>query len=230
MAITATTTPMMPAAIPPSASPGAVSSQYGGPDINSVVLGLVDRRPWQYWDTFRWNVASPTIPLPTQINMFSVPMNAVDLYTGLRKTKLDTNMTQPGQFAGPECLILQQIGIKICAGNIQPSVDQFFENCWMEFKINQKIFWEGQPWQYPSGTGYTGSQNQAGTYEFWTNGFAAPQATRRAGSFSKYIAPLQPFTLTFFFPGVPAGSAPPTMTTNFKLVVYLDGLADTVVQ
>ena len=214
------------AGLPPAAPAGSVQSQYGGPDINSVVLGLVDRRPWQYWDTFRWNLASPAITLPSEVALFSVPINQLDIYTGLRKTKLDTNMTQSGQFAAPECLILQQIGIYMCEGNTKAAIDQFWENCYMEFKINQKIFWEGQPWQFPGGVGYMGGNALAtSTDAFWTNGFPAPQATRRAGSFSKYIAPLQPFTLKFFFPGTP-----PTMATNFKLVVFLDGLADTVVQ
>lgn len=215
-----------PNALPAAAAPGAVRSQYGGPDINSVVLGLVDRRPWQYWDTFRWTLASPTVALPSEVALFTVPINQLDVYTGLRKTKLDTNMTQSGQFAAPECLILQQIGIYLCEGNTKTAIDQFFENCYMEFKINSKVFWEGQPWQFPSGVGYMGNQAAASTTDqFWTNGFPAPQATRRAGSFSKYIAPLQPFTLKFFFPGTP-----PTMATSFKLVVFLDGLADTVVQ
>ena len=94
----------------------------------------------------------------------------------------------------------------------------------MEFKISNKIFWEGQPWQFPAGVGIMGHQNPSSTDQFLTNGFPAPQATRRAGSFSKYIAPLQPFTLKFFFPGTP-----PTIATNFKLVVFLDGLSDTSV-
>ncbi len=193
------------------------------PDVNSVVGGLVDRRPWQYWDTFTWPLASPTVALPSEVALFTVPMNQLDLYvTTMRKTKLQTNMTASGQFVAPECLLLQQIGIYLCEGNTKAAIDQFFENCYMEFKINQKIFWEGQPWQYPAGVGMMGG-NALGTSTdaFWTNGFPAPQATRRAGNFSKYIAPLQPFSLKFIFPGTP-----PTMATAFKLVVFLDGLAD----
>jgi hypothetical protein len=229
MAITQTSSPTTASAasmLPATAAPGMVSSNYGGPDINSVVLGLVDRRPWQYWDTFIWNLASPAVAIPSEVALFTVPINQLDIYTGLRKTKLQTNMTQSGQFPAPECLILQQIGIYICEGNTKAAIDQFFENCYMEFRINQKIFWEGQPWQFPAGVGYMGTLGSGtSTQESWTNGFPAPQATRRAGSFSKYIAPLQPFTVKFLFPGTP-----PTMATNFKLVVFLDGLADTVVQ
>lgn len=196
------------------------------PDPNSVVGGLVDRRPWQYWDTFTWPVASPTVALPSEVALFTVPINQLDIYTSLRKTKLQTNMTSPGQFSAPDCLLLQQIGIYICQGNTLTAVNQFFENCYMEFRINTKIFWEGQPWQFPAGVGlFPGGQNPTGTAEIISNGFVAPQATRRAGSFSKYIAPLQPFSLKFIFPGTP-----PTMATAFKLVVFLDGLSDTVVQ
>lgn len=212
-------------ALAPASNPVPVAPVApGGPDINSVVGGLVDRRPWQYWDTFTWNLASPAIPLPSEVALFTVPINQLDIYTGLRKSKRLTNMNASGNFVAPECLILQQIGIYICQGNTKVAIDQFFENCWMEFKINNKIFFEGQPWQFPAGVGYTGNQNPTGAQEFWVNGFPAPQATRRAGQFSKYIAPLQPFTCKFFFDGTP-----PTMATNFKLVVFLDGLADTAV-
>lgn len=210
-----TNSPNTPMPAPSPAPPRA-------PDINSVVGGVVDRRPWQYWDTWTNPLASPTVAVPSEIALFTVPINQLDVYTGLRKTKLQTNMTASGQFVAPECLILQQIGIYICAGNTKAAIDQFFENCYMEFRINQKIFFEGQPWQFPSGTGYTGTPTS--TTDYWVNGFPAPQATRRAGPFSKYIAPLQPFSLKFIFPGTP-----PTMATAFKLVVFLDGLADTAV-
>lgn len=196
------------------------------PDVNSVVGGLVDRRPWQYWDTFRWPLASPVVALPSEVALFTVPINQLDVYTGLRKTKLDTNMKASGQFVAPECLLLQQIGIYPCEGNTKSAIDQLFENCYMEFKINEKIFWEGQPWQFPAGVGMMGGNALAtSTDAFWTNGFPAPQATRRVGKFAKYIAPLQPFSLVFKFPGTP-----PTMATAFKLVVFLDGLSDAAVQ
>lgn len=208
-----------------SASPASTSAvaavSSNVPNVNSVVGGVVDRRPWQYWDTFFWPLASPAVPLPSEVAMFTVPINQLDVYTNTRKTKLQTNMTASGQFVAPECILLQQIGIYICAGDSLADINKYFENCYMEFKINQKIFWEGQPWQFPSGVGMTGYQNPTGTAEYFVNGFPAPQATRRAGSFSKYIAPLQPFTLKFFFPGTP-----PTLASAFKLVVFLDGLSD----
>lgn len=199
-----------------------------GPNPNAVLGGVVDRRPWRYWDTFTWPTTSPTTALPSEIALFTVPMQQTDLYvTTLRKTKLQTNMTKSGEFAAPECLLMQQISIYLCqgSGNTKVNIDQFFENCWMEFKINNKIFWEGLPWMFPAGLGYMGTPAIANTADQnWTNGFPAPQAAWRAGTFSKYIAPLQPFSLRFFFPGTA-----PTMATNFKLVVFLDGLADTSV-
>ena len=69
------------------------------------------------------------------------------------------------------------------------------------------------------------------TQESWTNGFPAPQATRRAGSFSKYIAPLQQFSMTITFPGTP-----PTMATTANggvglyMIPFFDGLTDRSVQ
>jgi hypothetical protein len=209
---------------------GTVNTQVmgGGPNPNAVVGGVVDRRPWRYWDTFTWPTASPTVPLPNNIALFTVPMQQIDAYVPtLRKTKLQTNMTKSGEFPSPECLLMQQLSIYLCQdfGNTKVNIDQFFEGCWLEFKINNKIFWEGLPWMFPAGLGYMGTPAVANTADQnWTNGFPAPQAAWRAGTFSKYIAPLQPFSLNFFFP------TPPTMATPFKLVVFLDGLADTAVQ
>ena len=201
------------------------TTQQTGPNPNAVVGGLVDRRPWRYWDTFKWGLASPAVALPSSVALFTVPINQLDLYTGVRKTKLDTNMNASGMFNAPECLLMQQISIYICGGNTLAAINQFFENCWLEMKINQKIFWEGLPWMFPSGLGYMGQTAAADTAEFITNGLPAPQAAWKAGSFSKYIAPLQPFSVTFYFPGTP-----PTMASAFKLVLFLDGLADTAVQ
>ena len=197
-----------------------------GPNPNAVLGGVVDRRPWRYWDTRNFNLASPPVSLPTTISFFQVAIGQLDPVTLTPKTKLQTNMNAGGMFNAPECLLMQQLSLYLCLGNTFGDILKVWENCYLEFKISGKIFWEGLPVMFPSGLGLMGAQNPGGTDQFFTNGFPAPQAAWRAGSFSKYIAPLQPFTCTLIFPGVPQGSAPPTLASNFKLVAFLDGLAD----
>jgi len=194
-------------------------------DINSIMGGWVDRGPWKYWDTWTNLLASPTVAVPSEVDFFTVPIGQLDVYTGLRKTKLQTNMVRSGQFAPPRCLVLMQIGIYLDSTNIKSDNDKFYDSCYMEMKIDDKIFYEGQPWLFPAGVGMMGTQNQQGTDQWQTNGFPAPQATWRSPEFAKYIAPIQQFSLYFIFPGTP-----PTMTNQFRVVVFLDGLTDRSVQ
>lgn len=190
-------------------------------DINSIMGGWVDRGPWKYWDNWTNPVASPTVAVPSTVDFFTVPIGQLDVYTGLRKTKLQTNMTRSGQFAPPRCLVLMQIGFHIFSTDTKADVDKVFNGCYMEFKIDDKIFFEGPLWFFPSGTGYTGSQNQAGTDQWWNNGFPAPQATWRSPEFARYIAPIQQFSLQLIFPGTP-----PTLASAFTVQAFLDGLTD----
>lgn len=197
-----------------------------GQDINSIMGGWVDRGPWKYWDTWTNLVGSPTIAVPSSVDFFTVPIGQVDIYTGLRKTKLQTNMVRSGQFAPPRCLVLMQIGVQITSTNIKADVDKVFNNCYLEFKIDDKIFYEGFLWMFPSGTGYTGSVNPGGTDQYFNNGFPAPQATWRSPEFAKYIAPIQQFSLSLKFPNLVL----PTLANQFQLVTFLDGLTDRAVQ
>src|ERR1700676_1193806 len=100
MALTPTTVaPAVPTAAP-------VRQQ----DINSIMGGWVGRGPWKYWDTWNNLLASPAAAIPSTVDMFTVPVGQIDVYTGLRKTKLQTNMVRSGQFAPPRCLVLMQVG------------------------------------------------------------------------------------------------------------------------
>ena len=96
-----------------AAAPASASTAVRQQDINSIMGGWVDRGPWKYWDTWTNPVASPTVPVPSSVDFFTVPIGQLDVYTGLRKTKLQTNMVRSGQFAPPRCLVLMQIGVHI---------------------------------------------------------------------------------------------------------------------
>jgi len=228
-------------AIQPQATPAIQQSPAPGPrmgpngyplstsnpkDINSIVGGMIDRTPWRWWDTFNKPLPSPNTATPSQVSFFQVAMNQVDPITGLVKTKLDTNMTQAGQFSPPYCLVMYQIGFHIESSDIRADIDKFINTCWIEFKILGKVFFEGLPYMFPDGYGLMGQPNPTGGAgdQNWTNGFPAPQAGWRFNEFPRYIPPLTQFTMTAFFP------AAQTFAANFKVVAILDGLTDLPVQ
>jgi hypothetical protein len=195
-------------------------------DINSVVAGMVDRGAWRYWDTL--TTAAGTTLQPSYI-LFQNPIGSQDPITSLTKNKLDTNMTKSGQFPPPRCLVLEAICIDFDF-MLLADIIKFCQSYYLEFRIDDKIFFEGKLKYFPSGDGVFGASTLSGDYS-WANGFMAPQATVRWGRYSKYIAPLQAFTFSLICP-----VTPPTLTTavnggvGLKLVPYLDGLTDRSVQ
>ena len=201
------------------------ASQAQGRNTNAIMAGWVDRGPWQYWDTVTGNAATPLL---TQYGVFSVPINGQNpLPPGGVKTKLLTNLQLGGQFPPPKCLLLMQLGFYFSSRMVKADTDLVLDNCWMEFRIDDKIFHEGQLWEFPPGAGLTGVSQQTGVGVF-TNGMPAPCYGRRYMDWSKYIAPLQLFSLVINFPGTP-----PTMDANgigLYMPVVMDGLTDRSVQ
>lgn len=217
------------------------ASQAQGRNTNSIMAGWIDRGPWQYWDTVQQTAGSALL---TQYAVFSVPIGQQNpLAGGATKTKLQTNMQQSGTFPPPRCLLLLQLGFLFGAQPItvsggpqngviwtpmfQDDVAAVLNSSYMEFRIDDKIFHEGQLWQFPPGVGMTGQTSQSGQQN-WTNGLVAPCYSRRYGDWAKYIAPLQLFSLTIYFPGTP-----PTMDSNgpgLYMPVFMDGLTDRSVQ
>ena len=99
MAIQPQATPAIQQSPGPRMGPNGYPLSTSNPkDINSIVGGMIDRTPWRWWDTFNKPLPSPNTAAPSQLSFFQVAMNQVDPITGLVKTKLDTNMTQAGQF------------------------------------------------------------------------------------------------------------------------------------
>jgi hypothetical protein len=205
------------------------ASEAQGRNTNSIMSGWVDRGPWQYWDTI---TALPGTALEQTYSPFSVPIGSQNPLPGspATKTKLQTNMVRGNQFPPPRCLLLIQIGFYFSSRMFKVDIDNFIDGCWMEFRIDDKIFHEGQPWQFPGGAGLAGVSTQSGE-SVYTLGLPAPCYTRRYDSWSKYIAPLQQFSMTITFPtpptmsGTEGGTAP-----GLYLVVFLDGLTDRSVQ
>lgn len=201
------------------------ASEAQGRNTNSIMAGWVDRGPWQYWDTVTC-AAGATVE--QQYSPFSVPIGAQNPLTNTTKTKLQTNMVRGNQFPPPRCLLLMQIGFYFSSRMFKVDIDSILDACWMEFRIDDKIFHEGQLWQFPGGAGLSGVSTQNGE-SVYTLGVPAPNFTRRYGDWSKYIAPLQQFSMTITFPTPPAMSGT-TGDPGLYMVVFLDGLTDRSVQ
>ena len=204
-------------------------------DINSIMAGWVDRGPWQYYDTIR-------VPNATQFaasySPFSTPIGAGDpLYNNVAKTKLITNMLRGNNFPPPRCLVIMQIGFYFSSQMAKGDIDLVLDNAFVEVRIDDKIFMEGQLWQFPPGVGMAGVTTQTGVGAF-TNGLPSLEATRRYGEYSKYVAPLQQFSMTITFSGTPPTTGGNTLTgggatspaNNVYLVPFFDGLTDRSVQ
>jgi hypothetical protein len=207
------------------------AQQAQGKNTNSIMAGWVDRGPWQYWDTIDngggVTPGAPGEPVSSTYNPFSVPIGQINPLTNLAKTKLETNMVRGNQFPPPRCLLLIAIGFYFSSRMLKVDIDAILDNCWMEFRIDDKIFHEGQLWQFPGGVGLAGVTTNSGE-SVYTNGLPSPVYTRRYNEWAKYIAPLQQFSMLVTFPGTP-----PTMSSTgigVYMPIYLDGLTDRSVQ
>jgi len=202
--------------------PQGTMAADGGRNTNAIMAGWIDRGPWYYYDTV--NVAAGA--LAAQYSPFSVPIGAQDPLTSTTKTKLATNMLSGNSFPPPRCLLLMQLGFYFSSRMTKHDIDLVLDNCYFEFRIDDKIFHEGHMWEYGAGGGLTGvsTQNAESVY---TNGMPSPFQVKRFDDFSKYIAPLQRFSMVINFPGTP-----PTLTgpAGLYLVCILDGLTDRSVQ
>jgi hypothetical protein len=212
-----------------------------GRDINSIMAGWVDRGPWQYWDTVR---QAPSSVLLATYSPFSVPIGAPDPFNNVAKTKLLTNMVRGNNFPPPRCLVIMQVGFLYSPQMFKPDIDLFMDNAFVEVRIDDKIYMEGQIWQFPSGVGEFLASTQTGQAAV-ANGLPTLEATRRYGEYSKYVAPLQQFSMLINFPGTPPTVSAQIITgggvggtigsstannTAVYVVPFFDGLTDRAVQ
>jgi hypothetical protein len=198
-----------------------------GKDTNAILEGFVDRCPWTFFDT----VTQPAAVLSATYNPFAVPIGSPDAITGQQKTKLQTNMRRGNQFPPPQCLIMQSIGVHFAGTQgtaatpmVKADIDRWLNSCYIEFRIDEKIFHEGFLWMFPSGGGLSGTTTN-NAESAWVNGLPAVQYTRRYDRWSRYIAPQQQFSLTVVFPGTP-----PTTDGTSVVIFTLDGITDRSVQ
>jgi len=208
-------------------SPYLTAAQAQGKNTNAIMADWVDRGPYIWWDTFR---VAAGVTVQSSYSMFSIPIGQLDPLSPsgtATKTKLETNMQQGNSFPPPKCLLIEQIGF-IPSGDMLPSDwIALVKNCYIEFRIDDKIFHEGHLDYFPAGAGIMGVSTQTG-FATITNGFPTPVASRRYGPWAKYIAPLQRFSLSILFP-----ETTPTISAlgpGLNVRIVLDGLTDRSVQ
>ena len=221
------------------ASPVAMGMGVGR-NTNAFVANTVDQEPYVYWDAGTL-IAAAGAQVSGQYFTFSIPIGTPNpaLTGGIANTKLQTNMQVGNQFPPPRCLLLNAICFQYASNMLKADIDAIENGAYFEFKIADKIFFEGYLRDCPAGAGLMGVSTNSGE-SVYTNGWPTPAGRRTFGSWAKYIPPLTRFSLNVVFNGsnnIVGGSAtPPTMTvagsggTGMNIRVVLDGITALPVQ
>jgi hypothetical protein len=207
----------------------------GQPDINAILGGYTDRGIWTYYYTVKV-AAGATVG--TLYNFFGAAIGQADPYPLTTPapvlTKVETNIPNGNFFNPPRDLILDQLGFHFEVDTRLADMQAIIKNSFFEFKIDDKIFFEGKMWKHPPGTGLAGMSTQT-LESSWTIGQPNMQATFRFGNFAKYIAPLQRYSLILYFPETPLpvllpAAGPQGTGVGMWLVAFMKGLTDRAVQ
>ncbi len=206
---------------------------FMGRNTNAFVANTVDQEPYIYWDTL---LTAAGTQLSSQYYLFATPIGNQNTFNGnVANTKLQTNMQTGNQFPPPRCLLLNAICFQYSSRMTKEDIDLVEDGAYFEFKIAEKIFYEGYIRDCPAGAGLMGVSTDNGQSVF-TNGWPTPAGRRTFGSWAKYIPPLTRFSLNLFFNGsnnVVAGVAtPPTLSgpVGLYMRVVLDGITALPVQ
>jgi hypothetical protein len=220
------------------------SAAYMGRNTNAFVANTVDQEPYIYWDAGSL-VAAAGAQLTGAYFPFSIPIGQPNPLlpqvggNNQNNTKLQTNMQTGNQFPPPRCLLLNAIGFQYASNMLKADIDAIENGAYFEFKIADKIFFEGYLRDCPAGAGLMGVSTNSGE-SVYTNGWPTPAGRRTFGSWAKYIPPLTRFSLNVVFNGsnniVGGNATPPTMTvanlggTGMNIRIVLDGITALPVQ
>lgn len=222
------------------AIPGTAS---GAVDINALIKGMVSRDVWTYYYTLNIPAGNTVV---SQYTLFNQVAGGTDPYnSGVMLTKVQTNIPSVSSqgFSAPRDLVLDSIGYYFAPQTNLTDQGNFVQNSYFEFKILDKIFFEGPIVLHPSGTGIMGFSSKTNE-GVWQNGEVSVRNRKRFGDYAKYLAPLMQYSLNIYFPasGVPTPGSPGAggnqfvlLTTNqggagISLRVDLNGLTDRPVQ
>ena len=222
----------------------------GSVNINALVSQMVSRDIWAYYYTLKLAAATT---LAASYSLFNAASGSPDPYplTGTPVlTHVETNMpsTASNGFSAPRDLIMDQIGFYFLPGGCGAASQgpgtfaqvadmyTFCQYSYYEFKIIDKVFSEGFLELQPPGVGFSGFSTFSNT-NVVTLGMTNPHAVNRMNSFSKYLAPLMPWSMTIFFPSGsgPAAASATLLSTGaggvgLWLKSFLKGLTDRAVQ
>jgi hypothetical protein len=221
-----------------AASP-TLSGMGVGRNTNAFVANTVDQEPYLYWDAGCLTALAGT-QLAGTYYAFSIAVGQPNpALNNIINTKLQTNMQTANQFPPPRCLLLNAICFQYASNMLKADIDAIENGAYFEFKIADKIFYEGYLRDCPAGAGLQGVSTNNGE-SVYTNGWATPAGRRTFGSWSKYIPPLTRFSLNIIFNGsnniVGGNATPPTMTasgsggTGMNIRIVLDGITALPVQ
>src|SRR3990167_1646926 len=138
-------------------------------DNNTFVGNVLDRGPWQFYDTLQVTQAAA---IPQSVQYFSVPIGGQILtgpLTGAAKTKLQTNMKKSNQLPQPQRFLMRSLGFYFTASTWLPDQIAVMEGCYFLFKIDEKVYHEGLLEFMPSGLGTTG-MSVISSQQVWQNG------------------------------------------------------------
>lgn len=169
----------------------------GALDVNALIANMVDRTPWQWYDTLK---IAPGATVVGSYPLFQSQKGQPDQFNGSQiKTFVETNMLTGGMFTAPHDLLLQRIGFEFGPDCRLYDIIQLMKYSYFELNIDEKVFYRGSMSFHPPGSGISGvsTQSTEGTY---TNGTPNPYATRSFGNYSRYIPPLMNFGVTIYFP------------------------------
>ena len=75
----------------------------------------------------------------------------------MAKTRVQTNMVAANTFGATRCFILEALGFGFPGFLIKSDVDSIIENSFIQFAIDNKVFYEGPLYLWPGGFGLDGS-------------------------------------------------------------------------
>lgn len=198
-------------------------------DNNTFVGDVLDRGPWVFYDTQQ---VTQNAAIPTQWQFFNIPIGGTIVggpLNGTSKTKLQTNMKKSNQLPQPQRFLLRSLSFYFQASTALIDEILVTENCYFEFKIDEKIYHEGLIQFFPSGLGLDGFST-VNAQQVWQIGQKTLTARRDFGDYARVVSDALSFTLNLFFPTAQTATSTANGGNNIALIAIMDGILDRLVQ
>ena len=199
-------------------------------DNNTFIGNTLDRGPWILYDTQQ---VTQGAAIPTSWQFFNIPIGGTIVggpLNGTTKTKLQTNMKKQNQLPQPQRFLLRSLAFYFQAST--QLIDQILvtENCYFEFKIDEKIYHEGLIQFNPSGLGLDGLPGGAAGVDLVQIGQRTLTARRDYGDYARVVSDALSFSLVLYFPTAETATSTANGGNNISLIAIMDGILDRLVQ